>query len=130
MSEAERLNQILQRETPALARCLSPLGRQAAFPHGIPAQSAEAKGTRLNATVGQVTDGYGSPLPPAVLRGTTQGLHEGMSFLYSPQQGHQSLREAWAARQRLLAGTTNKDSTLPIVTHPAISGSVEFPSEP
>ena len=88
MSEAERLNQILQRETPALARCLSPLGRQAAFPHGIPAQ----------------------------------GLHEGMSFLYSPQQGHQSLREAWAARQRLLAGTPNKDSTLPIVTHGLTQG--------
>ena len=59
--------QVLQRQAPALATSLSSLGREAAFPLDIPAQAAEARGKDINATIGQITDGRGSPLMlPAV----------------------------------------------------------------
>lgn len=104
MREAEHHNRVLEQHAPALARCLSPLGRRIAFPHGIPAQSEEAKSTRLNATIGQVTDGAGSPLPLPGVDALLGGLDRKMSLLYSPQPGHAELRRLWLDWQRAQAG--------------------------
>lgn len=122
MSEAKRLNAILERETPALAACLSPLGRRAAFPQGIPAQSGEAKGTEINATVGQITDGNGRPLPLEALAELVPGLDEKTAFLYSPQEGHADLRNAWARRQHQLALGSTAWATTPITLHGLTQG--------
>lgn len=117
MSEAERLNQILAERTPALAASLSRLGRRAAFPKGIPFQAAAAKGTRYNATIGQVTDGAGSPMPLGVIEEAAGSLHPRQTFLYSPQPGHPDLRQKWLERQLTLAGREQAAVTLPFLTH-------------
>jgi aspartate/methionine/tyrosine aminotransferase len=123
MSEdAARLNAILEREAPALAACLSDVGRRVAFPAGIPAQSTQAKGTEINATIGQITDGRGSPLPLPALADLVPGLDPRTAFLYSPQEGHSHLRDAWSRRQRALSLGSEAQATRPIALHGLTQG--------
>jgi aspartate/methionine/tyrosine aminotransferase len=117
MSEAERLNQVLASRAPAVARCLSPLGRAVAFPKGIPFQAAQAKATRLNGTIGQVTDGAGNPIPLPVIAETIPGLDRKLAFLYSPQEGHPEVRRLWLQRQLSLAGRTSAPVSQPFAAH-------------
>ncbi len=117
MREADRLNALLEARVPAVAAALSPLGRRAAFPKGIPFQAGAAKGTRYNATIGQVTDGRGGPLPLPILVEAAGSLDPKTTFLYSPQPGHPGLRKDWRDRQRALAGGATAPCTLPFLTH-------------
>jgi aspartate/methionine/tyrosine aminotransferase len=118
MTEADRLNAVLERDAPALARCLSPLGRKAAFPKGIPYQAATAKGTEINATIGQLTDGSGEPMPLPQLARQLSALDAREAFLYAPVSGPEALRTLWGARERRLGGVTaDVRSTKPLVTH-------------
>lgn len=118
MRESERLNAILEREAPGLARCLSPLGRRSAFPKGIPYQAAQAKKAEINATIGQLTDSSGDPLPLPELAASVQGMDLRSVFLYAPVAGPSSLRKAWAARERRLGSAPESlRTTLPVVTH-------------
>ncbi len=116
MGLAEDLNRDLGDEAPALAAALSGLGIAAAFPRDIPHQSAEARGKRINATIGQVTDGAGAPLAPASLRAVFGGLapaEADRAILYSPVEGLAELRRLW--RERLAVAATTP-FTLPQVT--------------
>ncbi len=117
MSEQDLLMRALQSGAPAFARCLSDIGKQVAFPKGIPFQASQAKGTQYNATIGQVTDGAGSPLPLPVIAGAVPGLDPKVCFLYSPQPGHGSIREQWLKRQLALAGRTEHRGAMPFATH-------------
>lgn len=116
--EAARLNADLAAESPALAALLSPLGRRAAFPRGIPFQSAEARGKRFDGTIGQITDGRGGALPlpsvAAALAGLGAAAEVGRAVLYSPIDGMPELRRRWRERQRRGA-PEGVDSTLPLV---------------
>lgn len=115
MSKSERLNGILQSEHPAAAALLSPLGREAAFPKGIPAQSREARDCRYKATIGQITDGQGNPIPLPSMATLLGDLEPKTAFLYSPQGGFPDLREAWA--RRILAEATQPITiSKPLVT--------------
>lgn len=118
-SEADLLNDDLAAASPALAALLSPLGRRAAFPRGIPFQSAEARGKRFNGTIGQITDGRGGALALPSLAAPLAGLSEGgdrdRAVLYSPIDGLPELRRRWRERQRRDA-PPDADSTLPLVT--------------
>ncbi|MFT4625362.1 MAG: aspartate/methionine/tyrosine aminotransferase [Myxococcota bacterium] len=117
MSDASRLNQILSRDLPAAARALSPLGRAAAFPRGIPFQAAQAKSAAINATIGQLTTGAGAPMPLPQLARLVPELDPADVFLYAPVSGPVALRKAWIARQRALAGNPDVHTSLPIVLH-------------
>ncbi len=118
MRESDRLNAILEREAPALARCLSPLGRRSAFPKGIPFQAAQAKSAEINATIGQLTDSSGAPMPLPELADQVQGLDPAEVFLYAPVSGPNGLRRDWAARERRIGGASPAvRTTLPVVTH-------------
>lgn len=116
-SEAEALNAILQAEAPLVFECLSSLGRKAAFPKGIPYQSSTARGTHYNATIGQVTDGHGAPLPVQEMATAVSQLDETITFLYSPQSGRPELRQLWSERQRGHLIDQSLKSSLPLVTH-------------
>jgi aspartate/methionine/tyrosine aminotransferase len=118
VTEADRLDAILARDAPAVARALSPLGRRAAFPRGIPWQSDQARESRINATIGQLTDGRGNPMPlDAIASGVQDDLDPQMTWLYAPVEGPLSLRRDWLARQRRLAGDPQTAVSLPVVTH-------------
>lgn len=122
MTEAERLNAVLMRDAPAAARCLSSLAQRAAFPRGIPFQTAEARKTEFNATIGQVTDGHGNGLPLDAMSSAVPGLEPRMTFLYAPQEGHAPLREAWAARQRKASLGSAATASTPMVVHGLTQG--------
>ncbi|MBA2321805.1 MAG: aminotransferase class I/II-fold pyridoxal phosphate-dependent enzyme [Deltaproteobacteria bacterium] len=117
MTETDRLDAILARDAPAVARALSPLGRRAAFPRGIPWQSDQARGARINATIGQLTDGRGNPMPLDALSTGVADLDPQMTWLYAPVEGPRALRQTWIDRQRRVAGGPATRVSLPVVTH-------------
>lgn len=116
MHEAATLNAILERDLPAAARCLSPLGRRAVFPRGIPYQASAASKTDINATIGQLTDGRGAPMPLPAMAGVLDALPARDAFLYAPVEGPAALRKAWLDRQKRLAGFDAAVAS-PVVAH-------------
>jgi aspartate/methionine/tyrosine aminotransferase len=102
------LNAILEAEHPVARRLLSPLGERAALPHGIPQQTAEARGAARQATIGQLTDGAGRPLALPSLAAQVDARDRDHAMLYAPQHGLLALRQAWAAAHGL--------PELPVVT--------------
>lgn len=115
-TDAERQWDALRRDHPAMARALSPLGREAAFPLDIPAQAAEARGKDINATIGQITDGRGRPLALPAVATALEGVDDrDRALLYSPVEGIDDLRRAWRRWQRRSVGE-GLASSMPFVT--------------
>ncbi|HEX4964499.1 MAG TPA: aminotransferase class I/II-fold pyridoxal phosphate-dependent enzyme [Thermoanaerobaculia bacterium] len=115
---AAEINAPLEREVPALFAALSPLGRRAFFPPDIPAQAAEARGTALNGTTGQITDGRGGAVRlPAVAAafGDLPAKDLDQALLYSPVEGLPEVRRRWREWQRRQA-PAGAPSSLPLVT--------------
>ncbi len=107
------LNDILGDDHPAAAALLSPFGRRAAMPLGIPQQAEQASKCVRKATIGEITNGAGVPLTlPSIARYFT-GLDPKAAFRYAPQAGHRALREAWATH---LLAEEQAPMSLPVVT--------------
>lgn len=102
--------EVLRAEAPAAAALLSPLGRRAVLPLGIPQQSAQAAGCERQATIGQITAGNGQPLALPAVASHYLGLDAKQALLYAPTGGILALREAWRARINV------PSASLPVVT--------------
>ena len=114
MSPADALNARLLAAHPAAASLLSDVGRRIYFPKGVPAQSAEAKGCPVNATIGQFTDGHGgADALDAIRDGIGASLTLEAAVLYPAQGGVPALRDTWRAR---LAATAGDAIGRPLVT--------------
>jgi len=116
-SPADQVNQVLEREAPALFASLSALGRQVVFPPDIPFQAAEARGKAFNATIGQITDGAGGAMAlPSIKRAleTLDDATRSQALLYSPVEGLPAVRRAWRDWQRR-GVATSASSSLPVV---------------
>lgn len=117
----ERTNQTLSERAPVLFELLSRVGRQAFFPPDIPAQAADAAGTRYNGTIGVFTDGHRNAMPmPSMSSALDFDLDErNRAFLYSPVLGFPDLRRAWRTWQRTeqpdVAPPAGVTTTLPVV---------------
>ncbi len=98
MHPSDQLNATLEDLHPAAAACLSPLGRRMFFPMGIPAQAGEARSAKINATIGQLTDGAGSAMPLPAVSNCLTGVSLEEATLYAPQGGNKDLRTAWLNR--------------------------------
>jgi hypothetical protein len=113
----------LRAASPALFAALSPLGRRLRMPANfLPQQTAEARGKRFNATIGQITDGHGRAVPLPSLAAALAGLPEAArsrALLYSPVEGLAELRERWRARQRR-GQPADRPSSLPLATGGAV----------
>jgi len=117
---AATLNSDLGLDSCVAYRVLSERGRRIYFPHkGILGQSAEAKGTEINATIGTAFENDGAPLMlPAVKK--SFALPEKVvqtSFLYQPSFGSLALRKKW--REKLLQknkSLENAKFSEPVVT--------------
>jgi len=96
--EAQDRNARLSAAAPQILEALSPLARRAFFPKGIPFQAGQAAGCAINATIGQITDGEGNPLPLAKLGELLGHLPAKDAFLYSPIGGRMRAKEAWHAK--------------------------------
>ncbi len=115
-SKAAALEAALREEAPAAWAMLSRRGRAAVFPEGIPSQAAEAAGCRYKATIGQVTDGRGSPMSLPSMSRHLVGLSERDVFLYASQGGLPALRRAWRSWQERDAGGAAAGLPPPLVT--------------
>lgn len=114
---AQTLNADLQSGASPLFDMLSLKGQRAYFPsRGILGQSAEAKDSVINATIGTAFEEDGSPLCLECLEELVK--LPSTSFLYAPSFGLPGLRDAWRAmlvtKNPSLRG---KSFSLPVVTH-------------
>ena len=114
MNPAHHLNQILSTEYPAITRLLTDFGKRLYFPKGVPAQAADAKDCAFNATIGQLKDDHGLPLPLPSMAEKIQGIPSEEVFLYTPQGGRRDLRNAWRERIHSSLPTPSSLST-PVV---------------
>ena len=93
--QAIELNQIIKQNNPYILDMLSKRGQGIFFPKkGILAQSAEAKGKDINATIGIALEDDGSPLRLDCIARMID-LDPAHAFPYAPSYGIPSLREAW-----------------------------------
>jgi aspartate/methionine/tyrosine aminotransferase len=113
---AEGLNKDIQSGAPQILEMLSERGKSIYFPfRGILGQSAEAKSSKINATIGTAFEDDGSALALECLEAMVNVPSD--SFLYAPSFGLQKLREEWG---KLLTvknpGLAGKTYSLPVVT--------------
>jgi aspartate/methionine/tyrosine aminotransferase len=113
---AEALNNDLQAGAPQIFAMLSNRGKAIYFPFkGILGQTAEAKNSRINATIGTAFENDGSALALECMESMVNIPSD--SFLYAPSFGLPRLREEWG---KLLSiknpGLQGKTFSLPVVT--------------
>ncbi|EHJ06981.1 aminotransferase class I/II-fold pyridoxal phosphate-dependent enzyme [Staphylococcus simiae] len=119
---AQNLNQQLEQSNPQVLAMLSNLGRNMFYPKGILSQSAEAKSTKFNATIGMATNKDGKMFAPS-LDNMFNDLTPDEIFPYAPPQGVEELRDLW--QQKMLKDNpelTKEHITRPIVTNALTHG--------
>jgi aspartate/methionine/tyrosine aminotransferase len=119
--QAEELNQILQRDNPAIYDLLSDKGKSAYFPKkGIIKQSAEAKGKAINATIGMAMEDDGSPMRLPIIA-KKLNMDPAETFTYASSYGKPELRKAWQAliykKNPSLTGRVSLPITTNALTH-------------
>jgi aspartate/methionine/tyrosine aminotransferase len=94
-AQAAALNEVITAANPAVADMLSTRGRRIYFPKlGILAQSGEARGKTINATIGTALAEDGAPLClPSIA--SQMNLPKGAAFPYAPSPGVPDLRQQW-----------------------------------
>lgn len=91
---AQNLNNELYQYNPEVLSMLSQLGKEMFYPKGILSQSADAKSTKYNATIGMATDKDGK-MYANELYGVFNHLSPDEIFPYAPPQGIEGLRTLW-----------------------------------
>ena len=93
--QAEELNEIIRQKSMPVFEMLSEKGKNIFFPRkGILGQTAEAKGTRINATIGTAVEDDGTPMRLESLASRIK-LDPALAFPYAPSFGRPDLREKW-----------------------------------
>ena len=121
--QAEELNKIIQEKSPAVYEMLSEKGKNIFFPRkGILGQTADAKGTRINATIGTAIEDDGSPMRLEAIASKI-GIDPALAFPYAPSFGRPDIRASWKnmiyKKNPVLNG---KEISLPIVTNALTHG--------
>jgi len=89
--QAEELNQIIRQKSPSVYEMLSERGKNIFFPKkGILGQTAEAKGTRINATIGAAIEDDGTPMRLETIASKIN-LDPSLVFPYAPSFGRPDL---------------------------------------
>jgi len=93
--QATTLNDVIQNSNPSILEMLSERGKNIFFPKlGILAQSAQAKGKEINATIGEAVEdnGHSMHLPEF---DQLVNLPDSAIFPYAPSFGKPDLRNSW-----------------------------------
>ena len=121
--QAEELNQIIRQKSPAVYDMLSERGKNIFFPKkGILGQTAEAKGTRINATIGAAIEDDGTPMRLETIASKID-LDPSLVFPYAPSFGRPDLRSKWKSmiyEKNPSLGKT--EMSLPVVTNALTHG--------
>ncbi|MEI6808856.1 MAG: aminotransferase class I/II-fold pyridoxal phosphate-dependent enzyme, partial [bacterium] len=115
--QAIELNTAIETANPHILNMLSTRGRKIFFPkRGILSQSAEAKGSAINATIGTALEDDGSTMVLASLRALVN-LPDAESFNYAPSPGKPEIRKLWKEMlARKNPGLKGVETSLPVVT--------------
>ena len=93
--QAEELNRIINENSPVIMNLLSRRGKNIFFPKkGILGQTADAKGKRINATIGAAIEDDGTPMRLTSIEDQIR-IEPEMSFPYAPSFGRPDLRKQW-----------------------------------
>ncbi len=121
--QAEELNKLIREKNPAVFDLLSERGKKIFFPKkGILGQTADAKGTKINATIGAAVEDNGSPMR---LESIAQNIKLDPSkvFPYAPSFGRPDLRARWKEMiYEKNLGLGSKEISLPVVTNALTHG--------
>lgn len=93
--QAQELNEVILANNPVIFELLSEKGKNIFFPKkGILGQTAEAKGTRINATIGAAIEDDGTPMRLESIASKID-LDPSLTFSYAPSFGRADLRSKW-----------------------------------
>ena len=93
--QAQKLNETIEASNPHILNMLSDKGKGIFFPEkGILAQSADAKGKEINATIGIALEEDGSPLSLDSISELIS-VDKGNAFPYAPSYGRPDIRKTW-----------------------------------
>ncbi len=93
--QAQELNDIIEATNPHVLDMLSAKGENIFFPKkGILAQSADAKGKEINATIGIALEEDGSPLCLDCISKLIS-VDKNNAFPYAPSYGRSDIRKTW-----------------------------------
>jgi len=119
--QAVELNKVLQKTT--IYSMLSGRGKAIFFPKkGILAQTADAKGKDLNATIGIALEEDLTPMRLKPLAKLTKKIDPKDAFPYAPSYGKQELREKWKEMIKVKNPSLKAEISLPIVTNALTHG--------
>lgn len=121
--QAEELNQVIKVKNPAVFEMLSEKGKNIFFPKkGILGQTADAKSTKINATIGAAIEDDKSPMRLEAIASKI-GIDPSLAFPYAPSFGRPDIRAMWRSmiykKNPSLAGV---EIGLPVVTNALTHG--------
>lgn len=120
--QAIELNEIIKRNSKSVYELLSDRGRSIYFPkEGILSQSAEAKGKRIDATIGIALENDGSPMRLKSIAKKIKLKPEEV-FPYAPSFGKAELRKKWKEMIYKKNPSLKAEISLPIVTNAVTHG--------
>ena len=120
--QAEELNKTINGSNPVIYNLLSEKGRAIFFPKsGILSQSADAKGKKINATIGAAIEDDGTPMR---LKSISEkiSLNPKAIFSYAPSYGKPELREEWQKMILKKNPSLKGAISLPVVTNALTHG--------
>jgi aspartate/methionine/tyrosine aminotransferase len=121
--QAAELNSIIQEKSSVVFELLSERGKKIFFPKkGILGQTAEAKGTKINATIGAAVEDDGTPMRLETIASKIN-LDPSLVFPYAPSFGRPDIRAKWKSmiydKNPSLNGI---ELSLPVVTNALTHG--------
>lgn len=121
--QAEELNVVIEKTKPVLFDMFSKKGKEVYFPKkGILGQAAEARGKKINATIGEAIEDDGNHMR---LKSIAEKLNisPSLAFPYAPSFGRPDMRERWKKmiyeKNPSLQG---QEISLPVVTNALTHG--------
>jgi aspartate/methionine/tyrosine aminotransferase len=121
--QAAELNSVIQEKSPVVYDLLSERGKHIFFPKkGILGQTAEAKGTKINATIGAAIEDDGTPMRLEAVASKIN-LDPSLVFPYAPSFGRPDIRAKWKTMiYEKNASLKDVELSLPVVTNALTHG--------
>ncbi len=115
--QAEELNETISKNSKTVLNLLSKKGKAIFFPKkGILAQAADAKGKKINASIGMALEDDGSPLALNTISKLVE-LDKKDAFNYAPSYGKKELRVKWKELIFEKNPSLKAETSLPVVTN-------------
>lgn len=121
--QAEELNKIIQDKSSVAFELLSERGKAIFFPKkGILGQTAEAKGTKINATIGAAVEDDGTPMRLESIASKIN-MDPSLVFPYAPSFGRPDIRAKWKSMiYEKNPSLANTELSSPVVTNALTHG--------